>query len=577
MKNIYTFLFLILCFVNSLSAQKQEVYYYNSERLKADKSDASYYKVLNYTKDGKIDGKIKDYYKSGEGLSMVDGAKEINKDDDNKSVYWGKKIEYYKNQLMKSKSLCDLEGKLIYQKEWYENGKIKSFISLIPGYNSLIIMNYNEDGSVSTSKITDEKGELDPRTFNQRDGIYYTSFSEDFTTEKNQNIWDEEWPLKEGQFKVGEGYQINTFDNNHYKKIIPIFDSYHNPYSISVDLHLETGDKNTMHGLIYNYVDSDKYSCFGVNSSGEFVVYHVDNSDIKYEVQKRKDENINDNRKTNKLSITKFDGFIEFSINDNSIYKSKKVHKEAIAFGLFSDGGKKNVTITNVSLSYMTDYMQNIQETTIGSDGAIGNGTAFMIDERGYLVTNNHVVKDAKYVEVEFTWAGKMKTFPAKVVAQDVENDFAILRIISNNFKTNGAIPYSILQDNIAVGSEVFTLGFPQALISMGKEVKFTDGKISSLSGYKNDKIVYQTTIPVQGGNSGGAVFDNNGNIIGVLSSGMPGNENVSYAIKSSFLIQFIRQFNSDLVIKRSGNLSKLPLTDKIKNLSNHVALVKIW
>ncbi|MBK8602831.1 MAG: trypsin-like peptidase domain-containing protein [Saprospiraceae bacterium] len=210
--------------------------------------------------------------------------------------------------------------------------------------------------------------------------------------------------------------------------------------------------------------------------------------------------------------------------------------------------------------------MQRIQESTLGSDGALKSGTAFMIDERGYMITNEHVIKDSRYVEVEFTWEGKTKTFPAKVVYKDAETDLAILRIISNDFKTNGALPFSILKDNVLVGSEVFTLGYPEALIIMGKEVKFTDGKISALSGIKNNKMVYQTTIPARGGNSGGAVFDNNGNIVGVLSSGRTGSEIVSYVIKSSVLINFIKQFNSDIVIKRPINLSKLPLTSKIKH-----------
>ena len=577
MKNIFATLFLILNSSISLLSQDKKIYYYDNEGFASSKADAAYYKVINYTKSGKVDGKIKDFYKSGEGLSMIDGAKEINKDDDNKSIYWGKKLQYYKNGVMKSKSLCDFEGELIYKKHWFENGNIKSFISYIPTTESIILMKFNQDGTISESNITNKDGELDPRTFNQRDGFYYTTFEEDFSNDKNIRLWDEKFPLSEGAFKEGKGYSISTTEKALYKKIIPIFDSFHNGYSFSIQLNMEAGDKNTMHGIVYNYIDSETYSCFGINASGNFCVFNVEDSKVSYEIQNKKEESINENRKSNMLSILKIDGIISFKINENTIYTTKNITNEASAFGIFTDGGKKDIIVSQVSMTYLTDYMQRIQESTLGSDGALKSGTAFMIDERGYMITNEHVIKDSRYVEVEFTWEGKTKTFPAKVVYKDAETDLAILRIISNDFKTNGALPFSILKDNVLVGSEVFTLGYPEALIIMGKEVKFTDGKISALSGIKNNKMVYQTTIPARGGNSGGAVFDNNGNIVGVLSSGRTGSEIVSYVIKSSVLINFIKQFNSDIVIKRPINLSKLPLTSKIKTLSNHVALVKIW
>ena len=50
----------------------------------------------------------------------------------------------------------------------------------------------------------------------------------------------------------------------------------------------------------------------------------------------------------------------------------------------------------------------------------------------------------------------------------------------------------------------------------MGKDIKFTDGKISSKTGYDGDIANYQTTTPIQPGNSGGPLFDYNGNLIGI-------------------------------------------------------------
>lgn len=505
---------------------------------------------------------------------MIDGAKEINKDDDNKSIYWGKKIMYYKKGNMKSKSLFDFDGKLIYKKKWYSNGNIKSFYYETPGTNSSVVIEYNENGSIGLSKMTDNEGNVDPRTFIQEDGKYFTLYKEDFKTSENSDLWKSGDEETLNSFQEGKGYSIISKENIFNKKILPLID-YYNDYSLDVEIKIESNNKKSLSGIIFNYFDRNNYSCFGINSSGEYGIFHIINDKTSFEIVPIIEENLIQKKK-NLIGLERKNNDLFFIINGKKVYKTYDDNNLLMTFGLFSAEGTKEMIVSSFDLAYI-GYFMKLSEDAMEVDGALGNGTAFMIDERGYMVTNNHVIKEARYIEVEFTWDGKIKTFPAKVVAVDKENDLAIIRIISNDFKTNGSLPFSILKDNIMVGSEVFTLGYPEALSIMGKEVKFTDGKISALSGIKNNKQVYQTTIPARGGNSGGAVFDQNGNIVGVLSSVRRGSDIVSYAIKSSVLTSFINTFYSDLVLTRPINLSKLPLTSKIKTLSNHVALVKIW
>mgnify|MGYP002508301444 CR=1 FL=1 len=69
-------------------------------------------------------------------------------------------------------------------------------------------------------------------------------------------------------------------------------------------------------------------------------------------------------------------------------------------------------------------------------------------------------------------------------------------------------------------GSEVFAMGYPMADI-MGSEVKFTDGKISSKSGIGGDVRVYQISVPIQPGNSGGPLFDMGGTEVSPFTSGL--------------------------------------------------------
>ena len=87
----------------------------------------------------------------------------------------------------------------------------------------------------------------------------------------------------------------------------------------------------------------------------------------------------------------------------------------------------------------------------------------------------------------------------------------------------------------VNVGENVFAMGYPRPGLQ-GEEVKVTDGIISSKTGFQNDNKTYQISAPIQPGNSGGPLFDNSGNLIGLTNSGIPSGDNVGYAIKISNL-----------------------------------------
>ena len=92
------------------------------------------------------------------------------------------------------------------------------------------------------------------------------------------------------------------------------------------------------------------------------------------------------------------------------------------------------------------------------------------------------------------------------------------------------------------VGEDVFTIGYPMNSV-MGNNYKVTNGIISSLSGMSDDIRYMQISVPLQPGNSGGPLFNKNGNIMGITSAKLNGKaigtsiENVSYAIKAIYLI----------------------------------------
>ena len=145
----------------------------------------------------------------------------------------------------------------------------------------------------------------------------------------------------------------------------------------------------------------------------------------------------------------------------------------------------------------------------------VGGGTGFFIDRKGYFATNYHVVDGSSEIQIEFYREGELQTHNAQVIKEDKINDLVILKISDEDFKYFDEIPYNFSSRVLDIGEEVFALGYPLTNF-MGKDIKFTDGKISSKTGYDGDMFNYQTTTPIQPGNSGGPLFDYNGNLIGI-------------------------------------------------------------
>ena len=173
------------------------------------------------------------------------------------------------------------------------------------------------------------------------------------------------------------------------------------------------------------------------------------------------------------------------------------------------------------------------------NDRWLGNGSGIIISKSGYIVTNHHVVDGAKEIEVEFILNEEVQKFKAEVVQKDIRNDLAIVKIVDINFDGLEAINYNFKTHSSDVGTKIYTFGYPKALSGMGKEMKVTEGIISSKSGLMGDITTYQITAPIQGGNSGGPLFDDEGNLIGINSSKFNSEEteNVNYSIKSSYVL----------------------------------------
>lgn len=195
------------------------------------------------------------------------------------------------------------------------------------------------------------------------------------------------------------------------------------------------------------------------------------------------------------------------------------------------------------------------------------SGSGFAIQE-GYVVTNYHVVDGAGKITVQGTQDIFSESVDAQVVATDKDNDLAILKIKGDVLEK--PLPYSIKTFTSDVGEDVWVLGYP-LISTMGDEIKLTTGVISSRSGYEGSVSMYQISAPAQPGNSGGPVFDKDGNLIGIICSKHTGAENATYAIKASCLRNLVESSINHDILPHTNSLLGKELTEKVKEVKGFV------
>lgn len=203
------------------------------------------------------------------------------------------------------------------------------------------------------------------------------------------------------------------------------------------------------------------------------------------------------------------------------------------------------------------------------------SGSGYAISSNGYIVTNHHVTNGANSIKVRGVNGDFSKAYSAKIIVYDKNNDLSVIKIEDQNFNNLGVIPYIIANRSSDIGSNIFVLGYPLRA-TMGDEVKLTNGIISSKSGFQGDITSYQITAPVQPGNSGGPLFDDKGNIIGIINSKHIGAENVSYAIKSLYLMDLIDLMPSPPKLQTISTVSGKPLTEQVKILKKFTYIIEI-
>lgn len=206
------------------------------------------------------------------------------------------------------------------------------------------------------------------------------------------------------------------------------------------------------------------------------------------------------------------------------------------------------------------------------------SGSGIFISNEGYIITNHHVIENANEIVIEFMYEGEKKSYNALVYNYDEKSDLAILKIDDASYQKIEELNYSINKNsNSLLGEDVFTLGFPITEI-MGSDIKYTNGSISSINGFKGDKNTYQISAPIQPGNSGGPLFNYDGELIGINVAILDKKiaSNVGYSIKSGVVVDFINSSAKKIKLPLQNKLIDLSLTEKIKKLQNYTVFIKV-
>lgn len=263
--------------------------------------------------------------------------------------------------------------------------------------------------------------------------------------------------------------------------------------------------------------------------------------------------------------------FVEQDPNRDSIVtqssnlgRSVGLSSEAVDFVEAAD--KAVHTVVHVKNVSVRTVYNPIMEFFYGSRGGqqqeqVGTGSGVIISEDGYIVTNNHVIKDASELEVTLN---NKKIYKAKLIGTDSKMDIALLKIDADE-----KLPFSTFadSDNVRVGEWVLAVGNPYNLTST-----VTAGIVSAKARNLDTKGIQsfiQTDAAVNPGNSGGALVNTRGELIGIntmISSPTGSYAGYSFAVPSNITRKIIED------IMEFGNVQRGILGVEITELNGSVS-----
>lgn len=247
-----------------------------------------------------------------------------------------------------------------------------------------------------------------------------------------------------------------------------------------------------------------------------------------------------------------------FNFDENSFVKASDKTVNSVVH-------VKNMTIAPEITSIFDLFYGNQSKNESGKERLAGTGSGVIISPDGYIITNNHVIEGASSIQVTLN---DNKTYKAELIGTDPSTDIALLKI-----KTDDQLPYLTFadSDNTKVGEWVLAVGNPFNLTST-VTAGIISAKARNLGGAYNDRVdsYIQTDAAVNSGNSGGALVNLNGDLIGIntaiASSGTGTFVGYSFAVPSNIAKKIVE----DLI--EFGNVQKGVLGVKGTELNSEIA-----
>jgi S1-C subfamily serine protease len=195
---------------------------------------------------------------------------------------------------------------------------------------------------------------------------------------------------------------------------------------------------------------------------------------------------------------------------------------------------------------------------SVGTAGERPAGTGIVVDGQGHVLTNNHVIANCAAPRVV---GNDGNDDSAELVATDATNDLALLKIARHApiwARFRGS-------EGLQPGEAVIVTGFPLAGL-VSPEMAVNTGSLTALAGFRGDSRQLQFSAPIQPGNSGGPLLDNDGRVIGIASAMLNGvllaavtgalPQNVNFAIKTDTARAFLAENHVALDTSRGRTAS---------------------
>jgi serine protease Do len=209
---------------------------------------------------------------------------------------------------------------------------------------------------------------------------------------------------------------------------------------------------------------------------------------------------------------------------------------------------------------------QQVISKKLSTPGYNASVTGLLLNNKGYILTTAHGLKGADKLEVE----NNTGSFKARLIKLDEVNDLALLKI--SDTLTDFSIPvYSIFTKVPETVEKAFILGYPD------KNMVYGEGVIVCTNGFNGDTTSFQLNIFANQGNSGSPVFNDKGELIGIIKGKPKDSPGASYAVKSEFIQEFIINSKEDLKLNKKNKLKSLSRKDKAKQLNKYIFRVKIY